>query len=84
MNHHEEAWVFYGQITEDIAPGYSKIIRRPMCLKQIEENIKAKKYKNPTLFVDDINLMFNNCRLYNGPESEYTETGQPKNNFFRF
>ena len=75
LNHHEEAWVFYGQITEEIAPGYSKIIRRPMCLKKIEENIKIKKYKTPQAFVDDVILMFNNCRLYNGPESEYTETG---------
>merc|ERR1712045_604299 len=34
----------------------------------------GKKYKKPSEFVDDINLMFNNCRLYNGPDSEYTET----------
>merc|ERR1712087_1032744 len=45
-----------------------------MCLKKIEENIKIKKYKSPQAFVDDVILMFNNCRLYNGPESEYTET----------
>merc|ERR1712176_988284 len=74
VSNHEEAWVFYGHVTEEMAPGYSKIIRRPMCLKAIEDKIKAKKYKKPSEFVDDINLMFNNCRLYNGPDSEYTET----------
>lgn len=28
-----------------------------------------KKYKTVLEFKDDITLMFNNCRLYNGPES---------------
>ena len=48
-------------------------------LQAIENKIKAQKYTDPAEFIDDINLMFNNCRLYNGPESEYTETGE----FFR-
>ena len=41
VSNHEEAWVFYGHVTEEMAPGYSKIIRRPMCLKAIEDKIKA-------------------------------------------
>ena len=40
VSNHEEAWVFYGHVTEEMAPGYSKIIRRPMCLKAIEDKIK--------------------------------------------
>ena len=37
-------------------------------------NKKSKKYKKVSSFRDDVTLMFNNCRLYNGPDSEYTET----------
>ena len=46
VSNHEEAWVFYGHVTEEMAPGYSKIIRRPMCLKAIEDKIKAGFQKN--------------------------------------
>ena len=42
---------------------------------KIENFSKAKKYKKPSEFVDDINLMFNNCRLYNGPDSEVSQNG---------
>lgn len=61
-------------IEDDIAPGYSNIIRRPMEMDTIDEKIEKGIYASPTQFIDDVLLMLNNCRLYNGPDSEYTET----------
>ena len=65
------------------APGYSGIIRRPMEMDTIEEKIENTSYASPVGFVDDILLMLNNCRLYNGPDNEYTETADELEEMFK-
>ncbi|EAR85029.1 bromodomain protein (macronuclear) [Tetrahymena thermophila SB210] len=44
---------------------YPDIIKNPMDLGTIEQNLKAKKYKQPKDFFDDIFLVWNNCKMYN-------------------
>ena len=45
-----------------------------MEMDTIDDKIDKGIYASPTQFIDDVLLMLNNCRLYNGPDSEYTET----------
>jgi len=40
-----------------------------MDLSSIEVKLNDRKYHKVAEFRDDITLMFNNCRLYNGPDS---------------
>ena len=83
LRDHGNAWPFYSRITEDIAPGYSQIVRRPMEMDTIDEKINKKCYSSAGEFADDVRLMLNNCRLYNGPNSEYTETANELEDLFK-
>ncbi|XP_076818134.1 uncharacterized protein LOC143463516 isoform X2 [Clavelina lepadiformis] len=80
---HPDAWPFEKPVEEWYAPGYYNIIKRPIDLSQIEAKLMEKKYKTVLEFKDDITLMFNNCRLYNGPESEYTEVANTLDKTFK-
>lgn len=40
-----------------------------MDLSEIERKLGSGEYEMSKGFISDVFLMFNNCRLYNGPES---------------
>jgi hypothetical protein len=44
-------------------------IQRPIDLSSIENKLNTRQYRTKQKFVSDFHLMFNNCRLYNGPGS---------------
>ncbi|XP_048779537.2 uncharacterized protein LOC125682944 isoform X2 [Ostrea edulis] len=70
---HKDAWPFEEPVTEEDAPGYHDIIRRPMDLATIEKKLTNRAYRTKNRFVQDLNLMLDNCRLYNGENSELGE-----------
>ena len=49
---------------------YPKIITNPMDLGTVKKNLFAHKYLNFKEFIDDINLIWSNCRTYNLPGSD--------------
>ena len=49
---------------------YPKIITHPMDLGTVKKNLLDHKYLNFKEFMEDINLIWNNCRTYNLPGSE--------------
>ncbi|GAX09849.1 bromodomain-containing protein 7/9 [Fistulifera solaris] len=57
--------LFLNPVTDAIAPGYSKIIRKPMCILTMQENIAKNRYNNIAEWESDVNLMFKNCIDYN-------------------
>ncbi|KAF9922667.1 hypothetical protein FBU30_007213 [Linnemannia zychae] len=46
---------------------YPEIIKNPMDLSTIDKKLKGRKYETVDDFVSDVNLIFSNCYLYNGP-----------------
>ena len=44
LRKHEDGWVFEEPVTEDIAPGYSEIIDKPMDYLTIEKKIEKCEY----------------------------------------
>jgi histone acetyltransferase len=66
---HKAYSVFAKPVTEEIAPGYFKIIEHPMDLSMIRHKLKSGGYTSYLDFVVDAQLMFTNCRTYNPPES---------------
>ena len=49
---------------------YPKIITNPMDLGTVKKNLLNHQYSNFKEFMDDINLIWNNCRTYNLPGSD--------------
>ena len=59
-------------VDDAFAPNYYAVIRRPMCISTMESCLGTGYYTSISLFQADFKLMMDNCKLYNGPESEYT------------
>ena len=52
-------------------PDYFKVVKKPMDFSTINEKLKFNEYKTIQEFIDDINLIFTNWKLYNGENSSY-------------
>ncbi len=63
--HHEQAalagcWCVLLQ-----APGYSKVVKEPMCFDTMREKLRAGRYLNWDQFEYDMALVFDNAQAYN-------------------
>lgn len=56
-------------------PDYFTVVKRPMDFSTIKTKLKENKYANMQEFLDDIEQVFTNCRLYNGTESDVGQIG---------
>eukprot|EP01080_Neovahlkampfia_damariscottae_P003461 gene3461-6110_t len=61
----DKTQIFYNPVTDDIVPGYSDVIKKPMDLSKI----KSKKYKKIENFFEDVELMLNNAMIFNESKS---------------
>ncbi|XP_061189439.1 transcription initiation factor TFIID subunit 1-like isoform X1 [Saccostrea echinata] len=57
-------------------PDYHRVIKTPMDLQTMRENIRSRKYESRERFLIDVNQIVENCKLYNGPKSALTLTAQ--------
>lgn len=57
--------IFGYPVTDDIAPGYSRIIRTPMDFSTVRRKIIARSYVSLSEFKADVNLICNNAMTYN-------------------
>ncbi|KAL4225500.1 cat eye syndrome chromosome region [Mactra antiquata] len=73
MKYHKDCWPFLEPVTEEQAPDYKDIIKRPMDLSKIEEKVGKREYRSRQHFLSDFRLMFNNCKRYNGQDSHFSE-----------
>jgi len=62
--------MFMERPSKKLYPDYYAVIKDPMDMKTINERIKADMYKTVEDFMQDVRLMFNNCRQYNEEGSE--------------
>lgn len=62
---------FYEPVTEKEAPGYFAVIKRPMDFSTMRRKMLEDKYPYWTIFVEDFELICQNCINYNLPNSIY-------------
>lgn len=79
---HGSAWPFLKPVSTDDAPDYFDHIKYPMDLKTMSERLKNKYYVNKRLFIIDMKRIFNNCRSYNNPETEYYRNANTLEKYF--
>lgn len=56
-------------------PDYPNIVKNPMDFSTIKTKLKEHKYERIQEFMSDMELIFHNCRLFNGTESEIGQIG---------
>ncbi|XP_060808360.1 bromodomain-containing protein 8-like isoform X2 [Amyelois transitella] len=70
---HKYASLFLRPISDEEAPGYSIVVKRPMDLTTIRKNIDAGIIRTTAQFQRDVLLMLSNALMYNSSEhSVYT------------
>jgi len=69
-----KAWIFLDPVDPQKLGilDYHDIIKKPMDFGTIKENLKRHFYMNMQQFLKDIELVFENCILYNGESSQVT------------
>ena len=64
--------LFLNPVTDAIAPGYSKVIKKPMSIGTMINKIENNQYHDIKTWEQDVRLMFKNCVDYNrGPAGEW-------------
>lgn len=65
---HQSAWIFHDPVNiENLnIPDYPTIVKRPMDFGTIKGKLKENKYAIIGEFTEDVELVFYNCKLYNG------------------
>lgn len=56
-------------------PDYPSIVQNPMDFSTIKKKLKEDKYASISDFMADMELVFYNCRVYNGIQSEVGQIG---------
>ena len=69
IKNHPDAWPFLDPVDEDFAPDYYTKISQPMDLEKMEQRVSTKYYQSVNEFLSDFDLIVDNCKKYNGPES---------------
>lgn len=65
-----KAWIFNEPVDSaklNISD-YHLIIQKPMDFGTIRENLKKHYYRSMRQFLEDVELVFNNCFMYNGEQ----------------
>ncbi|KAI5917604.1 histone acetyltransferase GCN5 [Camillea tinctor] len=71
IQNHKQAWPFLNPVNRDEVPDYYNVITSPMDLSTIEERLESDYYAAPKDLVNDLKLIFDNCRLYNDASTSY-------------
>jgi len=69
MQNHASSWPFREPVKLTDAADYYEVIEQPMDLKTMGEKLESGQYSSLEEFVDDAQLIFDNCRFYNLEDS---------------
>jgi histone acetyltransferase len=82
VKNHHAAWPFLKPVDRAEVPDYYDVIKLPMDLKTMTERLKRGYYTHKNMFMIDMRRMLRNCRIYNGPETEYYKCADALQKFY--
>ncbi|XP_053392915.1 nucleosome-remodeling factor subunit BPTF-like [Mercenaria mercenaria] len=82
LQSHKMGWPFLEPVDPTEVPDYYTIIKDPMDLSQVEANMDAHQYRRLSDFIKDVTKVFNNCRLYNPPDTPFFQCAEVLETFF--
>ena len=65
------SWPFKDPVRIEVAPDYYQTITKPIDLSTMRERVQQGHYDTVDLFIEDIELMFKNARIYNRKDTVY-------------
>ncbi|CAH1398769.1 unnamed protein product [Nezara viridula] len=68
--------VFAWPVTDQIAPGYSKVIKTPMDFSTMRQKIEDNAYSTLNAYISDFQLMCNNAMQYNRQDTMYFKSAK--------
>ncbi|KAL6121616.1 hypothetical protein NUSPORA_01444 [Nucleospora cyclopteri] len=68
-------WCFCHPVSDEEAPGYSSIVKQPMDLSTVRNKLEMRVYSNLEEFIRDLQLIVDNCKLYNPENSDIYKLG---------
>ncbi|KAI1101356.1 histone acetyltransferase GCN5-like protein [Jackrogersella minutella] len=71
IQNHKHAWPFLNPVNADDVPGYYDFIKSPMDISTMEDKLQQDQYHSPKDVIDDMKLIFSNCRSFNDKASVY-------------
>lgn len=82
LQNHASAWPFLEPVNVNDVPDYKTIIKHPMDLQTIDQKLERDEYENVDNFKRDVQLVFDNCRLYNQPHTPYYKCANMLEEYF--
>jgi len=83
MDVHKDAWPFRTAVDGRTCPLYKRVIKRPMDMATIRHKLADHKYDVESEFVDDVRLIFDNCRTFNEDNSPIGKAGVTMRRYFQ-
>ncbi|XP_059142595.1 transcription initiation factor TFIID subunit 1-like [Physella acuta] len=68
--------LFLFPVNQKEVPDYYRIVKRPMDMQTMRENVRQKKYRSREDFLLDLNQIIENSKIYNGPAHLLTLNAQ--------
>lgn len=78
---HPDSWPFDRPVSVKEVPDYYTIIKNPMDFAKIKSKLNMGEYTINEQMMNDVQLVFRNCDLYNTNETEIYRTGQSLERF---
>ena len=72
----ENSWPFHTPVNKKMIKDYYEVIKQPMDLQTLLKKVQSNKYQSRDVFLEDIALIVQNSRQYNGPDSAFTRTAE--------
>ncbi|KAL3875950.1 hypothetical protein ACJMK2_033849 [Sinanodonta woodiana] len=82
MHSHKMAWPFLEPVDPDEVPDYYAIVKEPMDLNTLQSNLDNREYVRLADFVKDVTKIFDNCRLYNPPDTSFYQCAEVLETYF--
>ncbi|XP_045464560.1 transcription initiation factor TFIID subunit 1 isoform X2 [Harmonia axyridis] len=71
-----DAWPFLKPVNKKCVKDYYTIVKKPMDLETIGKKVSAHKYHSRYEFLEDVQLILENCALYNGKDAAFTKQAE--------
>ncbi|RDX55063.1 Bromodomain-domain-containing protein [Lentinus brumalis] len=71
LKNHSSAWPFQTPVNAQEVPDYYDVITHPMDFSTMEHKLETNQYTDTDAFLDDAQLIYDNCRIYNPEDTVY-------------